>query len=204
MQRHRAFQLKINLKLYLIRRYEMLNKKALVFMVFLTLLAAIFISSVVAAEGNDQDRQSERQVREDRGGRGRFDPEAMQKRMADMMKERLEISDEEWKVVEPRLRKVMDLSRDVRFGGMGMFSRDGRMGGRRADSQQNSAEKAQQELRETLEKDTVAPELIKAKLTALREAREKLRLELITAQQELSEVLTLKQEAQLVLMGILE
>ncbi|AQQ71391.1 hypothetical protein SMSP2_01764 [Limihaloglobus sulfuriphilus] len=184
----------------------MFAKKVLTLVAVVLLTAVTFISLTYAAEeeNQSQSRQPQRQARDDRGGRGRFDPEAMQKRMSEMMKERLEISDDEWKVVEPRLSKVMNLSRNARFGGMNMFARDGRFAGSRSQREQTAVEKAQQDLRELLDKDKVSPEMIKAGLTALREAREKAKQELITAQQELREVLTLKQEAQLVLMGTLE
>jgi hypothetical protein len=45
---------------------------------------------------------------------------------------------------------------------------------------------------------------IKEKLTALRDARAKARQELATAQAELKELLSVKQEAQFVMMGILD
>ena len=45
---------------------------------------------------------------------------------------------------------------------------------------------------------------IKAKLTALRAAREQARRELATAQRSLRQLLTLRQEAHLVLRGLLD
>jgi chromosome segregation ATPase len=63
--------------------------------------------------------------------------------------------------------------------------------------------KASDALQTTLENTSATPEEIKAKLTALRTAREKARQELATAQKELREVLSLRQEAQMVLMGML-
>ena len=48
------------------------------------------------------------------------------------------------------------------------------------------------------------PEEIKEKLTALRKAREKAEQELTKAQEELRKVLTLHQEARLVLIGFLK
>ena len=65
-------------------------------------------------------------------------------------------------------------------------------------------QKASADLQSTLEKDAPSAAEIKAKLTALRGAREKAKQNLIKAQQELREVLTLKQEAQLVMMGMLD
>jgi len=62
-------------------------------------------------------------------------------------------------------------------------------------------EKAQEQLRTTLENQSASPDEIKKNLTALREAREKAKQELAAAQQELRQILTVRQEAQLVMMG---
>lgn len=64
--------------------------------------------------------------------------------------------------------------------------------------------KVTEELRKVLENKDAKSEEIKAKLTALREAREKAKKELAKAQQELRTGLTARQEAQLVLMGWLD
>ncbi len=159
-------------------------------------------------------------------GPGGFDREAMQQRMAQMMQEQLEITAEEWAVVGPRLTKVMTLNRDASgMGGMGrMFG--GRMGagrgprdgqpaggpegrrGRNAQEGENedvsAVQKASDELSDILENAAATPDEIKAKLTALRTAREKARQDLIKAQEELKEVLSLKQEAKLVMFGMLD
>ena len=55
-----------------------------------------------------------------------------------------------------------------------------------------------------MEKDEAKRKEIKSKLTVLRKAREKAKRELAKAQKELSELLTVRQEAQLVLMGLLD
>ena len=53
-----------------------------------------------------------------RGGRG-FDPAQMQQRIMERYKEMLEITnDDEWKAIEPRVQKVMELRRES-FSGMG-------------------------------------------------------------------------------------
>ena len=65
----------------------------------------------------------------------------------------------------------------------------------------NATQAASQALREVLEKDDTSPDEIRAKLTALRAAKESARQKLAAAQKDLRDVLTLKQEAQLVLFG---
>jgi len=152
------------------------------------------------------------------GPGGQFDPAQMRQRMMERMKEQLGADDAAWKVLEPRLTKVMDLNRQAQgMGRGGMFGMMGGMRGQRGGNdaggqgnrrgpQQDPAtmtpvEKAQEQLRTTLENQSASPEEIKKNLTAFREAREKARQELATAQQELKKILTVRQEAQLVMMG---
>ena len=137
--------------------------------------------------------------------RGQF-----RERFEQMMKERLGTTDEEWKVLQPKIEKVQTAQRSSRggFGGFGGRGGGGGGGGNRdrgGDSENASpVQKAQRELSTALEnKDTPAEEISK-KLTALREAREKGRAELAAAQKELKEVLTARQEAVLVTFGMLD
>ena len=78
-----------------------------------------------------------------RGGRGNFDPEQMRQRMMDRYKEVLEIkTDDEWKVIEPRIQKITDARREVNSGAMrGMF------GGRRPPGGDNQGDQAQNDRR---------------------------------------------------------
>ena len=55
----------------------------------------------------------------------------------------------------------------------------------------------------TLENQSASADDIKKQLTTLRGEREKAKQELAKAQQELRQICTLRQEAQLVLMGLL-
>jgi len=153
-----------------------------------------------------------------RGGQGgQFDPAQMRQRMMEYMKQQLGADDAAWKVLEPRLTKVMDLNRQAQGTGRGgmlgmMGGARGQRGGNatggqgtRRGPQQDPAtmtgvEKALEQLRVTLENQSASPEEIKTQLTTLREAREKVRSELATAQQELKKILTVRQEAQLVMM----
>ncbi len=153
----------------------------------------------------------------DRGGR--FDPAQMRQMMAQRLKEQLGVDDQAWKVMEPRLMKVMELNRRVSgmggrggtfFGGFrgqrpgaegrGPADRPG-FAGQQPNRELTPVEKATEQLRTTLENQSASPEEIKKQLTAVREAREKAKQELAAAQQELRQILTLRQEAQLVLMG---
>lgn len=148
---------------------------------------------------------------------GQFDPEQMRQRGLELIQEALGATDEEWVVLGPRVEKVQTLSRQTRRGGgMGMFSmfgggrggREGRRGATRGDvastRELSEVDEALQGLRAALENQEAKPEDIKKKLTTLREAREKAKQQLDKAQQELRELLSLRQEAQLVLMGLLD
>ena len=136
------------------------------------------------------------------GGNGRFDPQQMQQRMLERIKELLQAKDQEWQALKPRIEMVMTLSRQT--GGTRMMM--GNRGGARSTTaaQVSAAEKAAGELQAALDnKDTQSKE-IGAKLTALRAAKKKVRKDLTDAQTALGELLTPRQEAQLVLMGLLE
>lgn len=153
--------------------------------------------------------------RGERGAGGNFDPAQMRQRMMERWKEQLGADDESWKVIEPRLTKVMELSRDNLGGRGGMFGGMGMRGGRGGDAgnrprfpgeenrQPTAVEKAAEALSTTLENQSASAETIKQQLTALRAARVKAQQDLATAQQDLRQLLTVKQEAILVLNGTL-
>jgi len=75
--------------------------------------------------------------------------------------------------------------------------------GRHGPDVQSAVEKAADQLQTTLENESASPEEIKKQLTTLRAEREKAKQELAKAQLELRQICTLRQEAQLVLMGML-
>jgi hypothetical protein len=159
-----------------------------------------------------------------------MDAEQMQKMMNERIKETLGVSEEKWNTIQPKVMKVLTLSRQTRgTSGMGMLfrgredrggqaqaredkggraqgreDRGDRAQGRQTRREQTEVEKSTMELRRTLENKEASPEEIKEKLAALRKAQENARQELAKAQQELREELTVRQEAQLVLMGLLD
>ena len=171
-------------------------------------LAVVALLSAVWV-GRALSQEAERPAGE-RAARERFDPEQMRQRMLERFKEALGATDEEWKVLAPRIQKVQTLSSQLRGrGGMGgMFV--GRTPRRETPErpeptrEPTAVEKALQELQAVLDNEEARPMEIKQKLTALRQAREKVKQELAKAQQELRGLLTARQEAQLVLMGLLD
>lgn len=160
------------------------------------------------------------------GQGGNFDPAQFQQRMNERLKEALKATDDEWAVIQPLLDKVTTKQREARAGGFG----GGMMGGGRrggngpagagspaageTNNQNNNggnrpnrggaASPEADALRTTLENDSASPEEIKTKLAALRDSRKKAQTELDQARADLEKVLTVKQEATLVLMGMLE
>jgi len=146
--------------------------------------------------------------------RPRFDPAEMRQRMLDRMKESLGASDEEWKVLSSKVEKVMS-SRDATRGGMFFGGFGGRGPGgpggpgrggrdRAKDASDNPVVKASDELRTALDDKKTSAEDIGKKLTAFRQARDRAKEDLTKAQKELRELLTQRQEASLVLAGMLD
>ncbi len=149
-------------------------------------------------EDNARGDRSDRRRGDDQGGRrGQFDPARMQEMMMERIKTTLESTDEEWKVIQPLVKNVNDIQMKMRFGGF----RRGRGGPGGPPSDENPEVTA---LRTVLESQKPAPEEIKTKLTAYRDAQKKNEEGLQKARADLRKVLTLKQEANLVLMGLLD
>jgi hypothetical protein len=158
----------------------------------------------VFAQNNDGGNNNGGQ--NDGGRRGRFDPAQMRQRNMERMKEMMGATDEEFQALQPGLEKVMTLSRDARTGGGGWGGGPGggRRGGGGDDAAQSPVGKASQELRTALENKSATPQELTQKMTAYREARQKARADLAKAQQELKELLTQRQEAALVMAGMIE
>ena len=187
-----------------------------------TFALAALLAPAGAAFGQDNsdnnDRGRERGERGERGGDrergpggpGGFDPARIREFMLNRVKEQLAPSDEEWQVLQPKIEKVMDARQEQMggfgFGGGGMGGFGGGRGGRDGGQEReprNASERAVRELRTAIDSNASA-EQIAAKLTALREARTKAQANLKAAQEDLKGVVTAKQEAQLVLSGMLE
>ena len=170
----------------------------------LALAGVATLLTLGAGAGNAQENQN--QNRGDRGGRGNFDPEQMRVRMMERFREAFEVKDDaEWKLIEGRITKVNDARRDMSgfgrgFGGPG--GRGGGPGGGRGGfgGEPNPDAEA---LQKALEAKASADE-IKAKLAKYRESQKAKQAALEKAQADLRQVLSVKQEAQAVLMGLLQ
>ena len=167
----------------------------------LLVVTAVFASVTVDISAQERDRNRDRGNRErgERGDRGNFDRSQIMERIMERYRENLGISVAEWKVVQPKVQAVMDNRISGASGMMSFFGGRGSRG--RGDS---STEKTPtSELRDLLEKENPAKGEIKAKLAAYRADRKAREAKLKKAQEDLRQLLTLKQEAQAVLSGLL-
>ena len=134
----------------------------------------------------------------------------MQQRIMDNFRQQLAVTnDDEWGVIQERLQKVLSLKMQAMFsGGAGMFGgmrRNGGGGGQGFRGFQGMAQPdpSADSLRNAL--DNGAPNAqVKAALDKLRDSRKQKAAELLKAQDDLRSVLTVKQEAALVLGGMLD
>jgi hypothetical protein len=145
------------------------------------------------------------------GGGRRFDPAQFRQRMMQRLQTALGASDDEFAVLEPKIDAVVQLRMDVNGGGFGRG-----MGGRRPGGQDGGGgappstqpstpvQAAIQDLRTTLDDDSATPDQIKSKLDTLRQARAQEKTDLSKSEDDLRSLLTQRQEAQLVLFGILD
>lgn len=147
-------------------------------------------------------------------GGGNFDPEQMRARMAERMQETLGATAEEWTAIEPLWMAVTEAQR-ARVGTQmrGMVGRRGGPGGEAGGPGGaagmrgfGGAEPAPEvvALQEALDAPDVTSEALKPKLEAFRALRQKQDAALKEAQEKLRAVLSLKQEAIMVMQGTLE
>jgi hypothetical protein len=144
------------------------------------------------------------------GPGGDFDPAEFQRRMMADIRQNLNVTnDDEWVVIQPMVQKVMEARREAGRGGGpggpgggpgGPGGGPGGPGGRGGFGPQASAE--QQALQKVIDDKAPLPQ-IKDALAKYRAARAEKQTRLEAAQADLQKVLTTKQEAQAVLMGLL-
>ena len=126
------------------------------------------------------------------------------------LKQQLGVTDEEWKALEPKIENVVRAQQEIRVGIRGgPFGGGG--GGRglpvapRADVPDGPSEmeEAAAELRDAMNDPDLPGAEVRRLLNAYRRAREKARLKLETAERELRDLLTQRQEGVLLMAGIL-
>jgi len=184
-------------------------------------LASLLLGVALTASAQQQGQGGgggQRQRGGGQGGPGGFDPAQMQQRMMERYREGLEFSEADWKAVEPIVIKVNEARRDVGMGAMGRggFGRPpggGRGGAQGADAQAQGAQAGRRgfggetppevaALEKAIEAKAPASE-IKAALAKARDARKVKEAALAKAQDDLRQVLSVRQEAQAYLLGLL-
>jgi hypothetical protein len=170
-------------------------------------LLAVWTPLIAQDEGGDQGNRGGGQYT--RGG-GQFDPQAFRQRMMDNIKQRLGADDDQWKTIEPLLDKVMQLNAELQppRGFRGFGGRGGGQGGANANNSNDTAlpdtTVKTQALSGLLDKTDATDEQITQAMEDLRAARRTAESDLAKARKQLHDVLTLKQQAQLLVMGILD
>src|SRR5688572_11131890 len=159
---------------------------------------------------------------QDRPNRGNFDPEQFRERMMSRVREQMDVKDDaDWKLISDRVTKVMEARREVGAGGgMGMMMGRRRGGGEGGDQNAGGeggrrrgpggpggfggepspeAEALQKAIDAKASNDEV-----KAKLAKYRESVKAKRERLEKSQEDLRKVLSVRQEASAVMLGLLE
>lgn len=181
-------------------------------MLSLAAVLAVATQTLTAQENNgDRPRRNRDGQNGDQGGpggRGNFDPAQFQQRMMERIREELSFTnDTDWNAVEPLVQKVMDTRREMGGGGMGMMFGRNRGGGgpggggRGGIFGQPSAE--QEALQKAIEANAPSGQ-IKELLAKYKASQKEKQAKFKAAQENLRKVLTVKQEAQATLLGLVE
>lgn len=148
---------------------------------------------------------------------GNFDPAQFMDRMVERYQEGLEVSDDEWSVLKPLVANIIEKQFAGRGRGGGGFGGRGGRGGRGGDGNQQGdrgqrgqrgqrggggGNSATEDLRNAIEAGDAGK--IKSELASYRAAQKKSAAELSKARKELRQLLTVKQEANMVVMGLLD
>ena len=195
--------------------YHSMNSLSRILSVAALGAAVVFSSlSVSAQDAGGENGGGRRRNREGGpggpGGGGNWDPAQMRQRMMERMREQFDVKDDtEWKLISERIEKVNDARRETAGRGMGMMFGGGRGGGggqgggggRGGFGGEPMPE--QDALQKAVESNAPSDE-IKTKLAKYREALKAKEAKLAKAQDDLRQVLSVKQEATAVLMGLLK
>ncbi len=150
---------------------------------------------------------------QEQGKKGNFNPDEMRARMAERVRELLEVkNDDEWKLISARLEKVTEARNEVRSlsGDMRMlFSREGSGGDQGGRTRGpggfgGGTPNADAEALSKAVQSKAPSDEMKQKLARVREARKNAEAKYDKASEDLRQVLTIRQEATLVAIGTLK
>lgn len=178
----------------------------------LGLAATPVLAQNTPAQRGDAERRRGPSNGQDGGERRTFNPADMQARMLSAMRERMGVtSDEEWTVIAERITKVSELRRQAGGGlaaamaarGPGGPGGPGGGDAARGAFRGRTGGSPETEALQSAVRDQLPDAEVKARLAKLRDTRKANEKKLEEAQEELRAVLTVRQEAMLVLAGIL-
>jgi hypothetical protein len=150
------------------------------------------------------------------GPGGPPDPQQMQQMTMDRLQREMGISDDDFQALAAKIQKVMQLKRDSdirpqRPGDDGGPGGDQMGQGGPGDNNDgpprpatSAIQTAADALHKTITDKSATPDDVKAKVDALRQAKVKARSDLLAAQQDLQKIVTPREEAALVELGLLE
>ena len=171
------------------------------------LAAALCVhAGTLAAQDSNADGNSARR------NRGNFDPAQFQQRMLENVRTKLAFTnDAEWAAVQPIVQKIMDARMELMASGMGFGrmnrrSPEGGAGNAAPGSDARAGMAKPNPEADSLQKlidDKVPVAEIKAALEKYRASRKDKEAKLAAAQEDLRNVLTVRQEAQAALLGLL-
>jgi len=180
--------------------------------------AALILSAGNVSAQNDNGGQGGGGGGGGRGGRGggNLDPAQMQQRMMERVRTDLGFTnDTDWNAVQPLVQKVMDARRDVGFGRMGRGNRGGGQGGQgggqvgqvgqgggRGGFFGGTPSPEAEALQKAID-DNAPKAQVKNALDKYRASQKAKQAKLEQAQADLRKALTIKQEAQATLDGLL-
>jgi len=180
----------------------------------MALTAAMCIpAGILIAQDDNTVKASSENGGPGRRNRENFDPAQFQQRMMENVRGKLAFTNnEEWASVQPLVQKVLDARRDTMPGGFRMGGRSGGGEGRppasgesQGQGRRDSAFKPSAEA-ESLQKvldDKCPTAEVKTVLEKYRASRKDKESKLAAAQDDLRKVLSVRQEAQAVLLGLL-
>lgn len=186
----------------------MLRRKSAWVLTLAAIVALGFVGQAVSQDNGGADKGGDKggdRKGGDRGGDRKGGGTDWRQQFADRLKADLGVNDEELKALLPKIDKVQALSRDSRANPMtGRGGPGGSTRGGDTNQPQSQAQQRYADLQKVIENKDASAAEIKTALTAYRDARNKAREELQKAQKELQEILTIRQEAVLVRLGVLD
>lgn len=183
----------------------MTRQKVLLLLLVAGLVSVVFIGQAFSQQGRRGGRggRGEAQTAEQRAER----IEQWRARMAERLRESLGVTEAEWETLQPMIEEVQTLARQLQAAAFGRPRGRPRGGDDESasDSQpQTDIEAAAQALRELVGSETATIEELEAAMEAFRAAKAEVQAQLDAAREALRNELTVRQEGQFMLQGLLD